>query len=89
MGRINQKKVVGDFACFYSVDKKNRLNKVAGKTGTAETTGGLNNSWFTGFAPADDPQIAIAVVYEDMDATTGSQLSTNAGKQLFEAVLNK
>ena len=63
--------------------------KVAGKTGTAETTGGLNNSWFTGFAPADDPQIAIAVVYEDMDATTGSQLSTNAGKQLFEAVLNK
>lgn len=64
--------------------------KVAGKTGTAELgASGLNNSWFTGFAPADDPKIAIAVVYEDIDVSTGSQLSTNAGKQLFEAVLNK
>ena len=63
--------------------------KVAGKTGTAETTAGLNNSWFTGFAPADDPQIAIAVVYEDIDAATGAQLVTSTSKQLFEAVLNK
>ena len=64
--------------------------KVAGKTGTAEIgTTGLNNSWFTGFAPADDPKIAIAVVYEDIDVSTGAKLSTNAGKQLFEAVLNK
>lgn len=63
--------------------------KVAGKTGTAETTAGLNNSWFTGFAPADDPQIAIAVVYEDIDVATGAQLATGTSKQLFEAVLNK
>ena len=63
--------------------------KVAGKTGTAETTAGLNNSWFTGFAPADDPQIAIAVVYEDIDVATGAQLATSTSKQLFEAVLNK
>ena len=64
--------------------------KVAGKTGTAEIgTTGLNNSWFTGFAPADDPQIAIAVVYEGENVSAGAQLSTNAGKQLFEAVLNK
>lgn len=64
--------------------------KVAGKTGTAEIgSTGLNNSWFTGFAPADDPKIAIAVVYEDVDVSTGAQLSTNASKQLFEAVLNK
>ncbi|ORC15923.1 MULTISPECIES: peptidoglycan D,D-transpeptidase FtsI family protein [Rothia] len=64
--------------------------KVAGKTGTAEIGDtGLNNSWFTGFAPADDPQIAIAVVYEGVDVTTGAQLAAPAGKELFEAVLNK
>lgn len=64
--------------------------KVAGKTGTAEIGDrGLNNSWFTGFAPADDPQVAIAVVYEGVDVTTGAQLAAPAGKQLFEAVLNK
>jgi peptidoglycan glycosyltransferase len=35
----------------------------AGKSGTAELGGaGEPNSWFIGFAPADDPQIAIAVL---------------------------
>ncbi|WP_237208422.1 peptidoglycan D,D-transpeptidase FtsI family protein [Rothia nasimurium] len=64
--------------------------QVAGKTGTAEIgDSGLNNSWFTGFAPADDPQVAIAVVYEGVDVTTGAQLAAPAAKQLFEAVLNK
>lgn len=64
--------------------------EVAGKTGTAEIGDtGLNNSWFTGFAPADDPQIAVAVVYEGVDVTTGAQLAAPAGKQLFEAVLNR
>src|SRR3712207_8696869 len=33
---------------------------VAGKTGTAENAGPDHN-WFIGFAPADDPQIAVAV----------------------------
>ena len=39
---------------------------VAGKTGTAEirTRGGgrRNQAWFIGFAPANDPQIAVAVI---------------------------
>lgn len=64
--------------------------KVAGKTGTAEIgSTGSNNAWFTGFAPADDPQVAVAVVYEDVDAVTGASLTSPAGKALFEAVLNK
>ena len=65
--------------------------EVAGKTGTAEigSDEGLNDSWFTGFAPADDPQIAVAVVFEDVDVATGSGLTTTSAKQLFEAVLNK
>jgi peptidoglycan glycosyltransferase len=37
---------------------------VAGKTGTAEISPGVNDAWFIGFAPADDPQIAIACIVE-------------------------
>lgn len=38
---------------------------VAGKSGTAELGGsGEPHSWFIGFAPANDPQIAIAVLVE-------------------------
>ena len=63
---------------------------MAGKTGTAEIgDSGLNNAWFTGFAPADDPQIAIAVVYEGVDTAEGASLAAPAAKQIFEAVLNK
>jgi len=37
----------------------------AGKSGTAELGGtGEPHSWFIGFAPADDPQVAIAVLVE-------------------------
>jgi peptidoglycan glycosyltransferase len=37
----------------------------AGKSGTAQLGGsGEPNSWFIGFAPADNPQVAIAVVVE-------------------------
>jgi penicillin-binding protein A len=37
---------------------------IAGKTGTAETGLPYNERWFAGFAPADDPKIAFAVVTE-------------------------
>lgn len=39
--------------------------KLAGKTGTAQNTKGNNHSWFVGFAPYDDPQIAICVLGEN------------------------
>src|SRR5690606_10832055 len=38
---------------------------VAGKTGTAANGDGPYSLWFTGFAPAEDPQVAVAVVVED------------------------
>jgi peptidoglycan glycosyltransferase len=64
--------------------------QVAGKTGTAELgTDGLNNSWFTGFAPANDPQVAVTIVMQDVDITTGAQLTSPNAKKIFEAVLNK
>ena len=63
--------------------------KVAGKTGTAELGNGLNNSWFTGFAPANDPQVAVTIVIEGVDITTGAKLTSPNAKKIFEAVLNK
>ncbi|MCU1522662.1 MAG: penicillin-binding protein 2 [Arthrobacter sp.] len=63
--------------------------QVAGKTGTAELGTGLNNSWFTGFAPANNPQVAVTVVMQDVDITTGAQLTSPNAKKIFVAVLNK
>nr|WP_231707864.1 penicillin-binding protein 2 [Arthrobacter caoxuetaonis] len=63
--------------------------KVAGKTGTAEVQDRGDNAWFTGFAPADDPEVVISIVMENVDLTTGSQLTTPSAQKLLEAVLNK
>ena len=37
---------------------------LAGKTGTAQNTGGDDHGWFVGFAPADKPKIVVAVLLE-------------------------
>ena len=39
--------------------------EVAGKTGTAEAPPGEPHSWFVSFAPAEDPEIAVAVMVEN------------------------
>jgi penicillin-binding protein 2 len=49
---------------------RSQLVKVAGKTGTAHSFGSgpgvhTDHAWFAGFAPADDPKIAFAVVVEN------------------------
>jgi peptidoglycan glycosyltransferase len=45
---------------------------VAGKTGTAETgASGRNQAWFIGFAPAEAPTVAVAVVIEGTSGTGG------------------
>ena len=44
---------------------------VAGKTGTAEfqtREGRIKRAWFVGFAPHDDPQVALSVLIEDGDS---------------------
>ena len=63
--------------------------RVAGKTGTAEVQDRGDNAWFTGFAPADDPEVVISIVMENVDLATGSQLTTPSAQKLLEAVLNK
>jgi len=68
--------------------------EVAGKTGTAENgTGEPYTLWFTGFAPADDPQVAIAVVVENGgglgQSAFGNQIAAPIAKKVLEAVLNR
>ena len=38
--------------------------KIAGKTGTAQNSQGINHGWFIGFAPAESPQIVVGAVVE-------------------------
>lgn len=62
--------------------------KVAGKTGTAENEKeGKEHAWFVGFAPADDPQIAVAVVLEYNGGTGGSN-SAPIASELFNYWIN-
>ena len=75
--------------------------RVAGKTGTAENGSADDGSdlpftlWFTGFAPVDDPQVAVAVVVangggEAYGYEGGSfDLPTAVGKRVMEAVLSE
>jgi peptidoglycan glycosyltransferase len=57
--------VEGDLGRQFTPGAKVPGVRTAGKSGTAELGGsGEPHSWFIGFAPADDPQIAIAVLVE-------------------------
>jgi len=59
---------------------------VAGKTGTAEVAKGVEtHAWFIGFAPADDPRVAVAVVLEN--AGTGGTIAAPAARSVMEAAL--
>ena len=64
--------------------------KVAGKTGTAQLDlkEGTNNAWFVGFAPADDPQVAIAVVIPNIKDYGSQAAAPIAGELLKYAVNN-
>jgi penicillin-binding protein A len=68
---------------------------VAGKTGTAETPGNAacgggaeeNQAWFIGFAPAEDPKIAIAAT---VGCTTqfGNDIAAPIFRDVAETILN-
>ena len=62
--------------------------KVAGKTGTAETgIPHVYTAWFIFFAPADDPQIAGAVVVEHQLNGFGGSVAAPIAKELMQAIL--
>jgi len=60
---------------------------VAGKTGTAENPAGSPHGWFVGFAPAEDPQIAVAVIIEN--AGQGGVDAAPLGGAVMKAALGK
>ena len=68
---------------------------VAGKTGTAETPGNEacgggveeNQAWFMGFAPADDPQIAIVASVECTEQF-GNDVAAPIFRDVAETILN-
>ncbi|WP_341946923.1 penicillin-binding transpeptidase domain-containing protein [Microbacterium sp. LWH11-1.2] len=66
---------------------------VAGKTGTAENGNRPHTLWFTGFAPADDPAVAVAVVVEDGggqgQSGSGDTIAAPIAKKVIEAVLGR
>ncbi len=60
---------------------------VAGKTGTAESDDpNRNQAWFIGFAPAEDPQVAVAVVIEDT-ASTGGEAAAPVAAAVMDSAL--
>lgn len=58
--------------------------QVAGKTGTAENPQGADHLWFVGFAPAEEPEYAVAVVLENGDGSMNP--SVIARKMLYNSI---
>ncbi len=67
--------------------------RVAGKTGTSEKRATTNEddviASFCGFAPADDPQVAVLVLLDDpqTDIRYGGTLSAPVAQKIFESIL--
>lgn len=68
---------------------------VAGKTGTAQTgvEGASPHAWFTGFAPADNPQVAVAVIVQHGGSlgseATGGRIAAPIARAVMEAVMGR
>ena len=60
--------------------------RVAGKTGTAEAGNGAPHSWFIGFAPAENPEVAIVVMVEHGGYGSGaaSQIARKVLEEYFK-----
>ncbi len=60
---------------------------VAGKTGTAENETDKDHAWFVGFAPAESPQIVVAVLLEN-DGGAGGTNAAPIAKSVISRYLN-
>lgn len=65
---------------------KNFPVQIAGKTGTAENSHGSDHGWFVGYAPFDDPRVAVVVIVEQ--GGFGSMSAVPVAKKVFEAAFN-
>ena len=55
--------------------------QVAGKTGTAQNATGIDHSWFIGYAPAENPTVALAIIIE---GTGGGTRATQLAGRVFD-----
>jgi peptidoglycan glycosyltransferase len=63
--------------------------QVAGKTGTAETSvPHVYTAWFVAFAPADNPQVAVAVVLEKQSNGFGGAVAAPIAKLVLQSLLH-
>lgn len=61
--------------------------EIAGKTGTAEIGKSKTpNAWFIAFAPADNPQVALAIMLEN--GGQGGRIAAPAAKQVLKEALS-
>ena len=60
---------------------------VAGKTGTAENESNKDHAWFVGYAPAENPQIAVCVLLE-YDGGTGGTNAVPIARNVMRKYLN-
>jgi peptidoglycan glycosyltransferase len=68
--------------------------QVAGKTGTAQNGTPTPHAWFIAFAPADNPQYAVAVVvpfggHNSDETATGGTVAAPIAKQVLLALLGR
>ncbi len=63
----------------------------AGKTGTAQLGNGLSHAWIVGFAPADAPRVAVAVIVEAQPGAseqTGGRVAAPIAQAVLSAALD-
>ena len=60
--------------------------RVAGKTGTAQTSTDKTHAWFVGYAPAEDPKAALVVFLEY--GGKGGLGATSTGGRIFKELKN-
>ncbi len=61
--------------------------QVAGKTGSAENPHGSAHAWFIGFAPAENPKVAVAVVVENGGA--GGTEAAPIAREIMKEVIRQ
>lgn len=66
---------------------RNLSSQAAGKTGSAEVdSDGTTNAWFVGYAPAENPRIAVSIVVEGVG--TGSRYAVPIARKMFQEYLD-
>jgi penicillin-binding protein 2 len=60
--------------------------KVAAKTGTAQNPHGNDHSWYVGYAPAENPELVVAVLVEN--GGSGASVAGPIARDMFKSYFN-